>query len=552
MFAKKSNGKDSSGILFDSRTKAVMTTLPHGNQESIKEKIAAVREVVPNRSNHEITLVLQYYENNVSEVIAAFMEDGAASALKSWNYTGSKPAKKKNKKKGNNKQAVGIPEGDQPAKEEATESCQDGEEPNDSDKDVATCENSDVPYESHQNGVMRETLISEVPDDKSDDASSVKTDSSEKMKPVHVNRVASTVKPNRYSSNQNSRQNSVSISDDPTSLKSSRGKKGLEKSIKELSRHTLSFQRSSNLLAEEIEKSQKRLQQSFRELHQTLEEREKQLAKELNVVKQQATDLLSTRQEQAAKIKVTIDRADGMTDAELNELRIDIKHFVSERKFDEDLWRTCRFVRDHDRLIREVREYGEVVPVKNQFTQRRQSVSSTTSSLTQSEPSCSVVASPTEKTPSVPLVANAEAPPDFAINLSSTSLNASELTELHQKLQESLRQQGLQTKAASRPGTASRHPASSSSRETDRSNARVSSSSDYVAQMNGDGSVDVRLPARDQRQVSDRSGRRPTKTDADSGEATTVHRGNYRRGNSRFPRSQNNRTYGGQPGNSVN
>lgn len=547
MLAKKSNSKDYSDIVFDTRTKAVLTTRTHGNQESIKEKISAVREVVPNRSNHEITLVLQYYDNNVNEAIAAFMEDGAASALKAWNYTGSKPAKKRNKKKSNNRQSIVTSESIELTKD-AQGTNQTPLVQNDDDKCVAACENSAVSYdtyENHQNGVVDEALISEVPDDKSDDTSSIKTDASEKNKSFQTNHVSSTMNPSRYSSNQNSRQNSVSISDDSVLCKSSRGKKGLEKSIKELARHALSFQRSSNLLAEEIEKSQKRLQQSFKELHLVLDDREKQLAKELNDVKQQATDLLSARQDQAAKLKIAVDRADGMTDAELNELRIDIKHFVSERKFDEDLWRTCRFVRDHDKLIREVKAYGEIVPVKNQYTQRRQSVSSTTSSLTHSELSSNFVLSPIEKM-SVPVPAENEMPLCSTVSLCSTSLNASELAELHQKLQESLRLQGLQTQSMSGTGSTNKQ-LSSSNRKLGASERSGFLEGD--AQMNGNSSTRTSLPARDQQRGLDEDGRQAVLS---NGESYPAQRGNYRRGNSRFPRNQNNRMYGRQSGNAAN
>jgi len=507
-----------------------MTTLPRSNQESIKEKISAVREVIPTKSNHEITLVLQYYEYNVSDAIAAFMEDGAADALKAWNHTGNKPAKKKNKKKSTNKQTPGSSDNnhDSKALEGEANHVHDGlsyiEEDSVSGIDVSF----GLPN-TFENGTVYDSLTSEVPDDKSDN-SSVRTESSEKQRShfAHSNHKTSTAKLSRNSSNSNSRQNSLSLSDDLCMAKNSRGKKSLEKSIKELGRHTMSFQRCGNLLNEEIEKSQKRLQQSFQEMHRALDQREKELAKALNNVKQQATDLLRSRQEQAAKLKIGIDRGDGKTDAELNELRIDIKHFVSERKFDDDLCRTVRFVRDHDRLLREIKLYGEIVPVKNSYTQRRQSASSTTSPLTQSEVLCTL-GSPMLAAP----VVNSYTVPGSSITISSTTMNSSELAELQQKLQESLRLQGL-------PGNPTACVVSNQSHSTILPTI-VPSSKTPVPR----GSVQINGSVPDTRPLSGKGRRKGTTSEnKDSGSIPDSRHSNTRnsnkRGNAQFPRVSNN------------
>ncbi|XP_059499336.1 spermatogenesis-associated serine-rich protein 2 isoform X4 [Stegostoma tigrinum] len=91
--AKKQNQKDSTGVMFDTRFKAVMAQ--GGSNDNIKEKISAVRAIVPNRSNNEIILVLQHYDNCVDKAVQAFMEGYATEVLKEWSVTG----KKKNKKK---------------------------------------------------------------------------------------------------------------------------------------------------------------------------------------------------------------------------------------------------------------------------------------------------------------------------------------------------------------------------------------------------------------------------------------------------------------------
>uniref|UniRef100_A0AAV2LZK2 Uncharacterized protein n=1 Tax=Knipowitschia caucasica TaxID=637954 RepID=A0AAV2LZK2_KNICA len=95
--AKKNSHKDTSGVVFDTRSKMVMSQ--GGTAERMKEKISAVRAVVPNKSNNEIVLVLQHFENSVDKAVQAFLEGSAAEILKEWNVTGKKKPKKKKKPK---------------------------------------------------------------------------------------------------------------------------------------------------------------------------------------------------------------------------------------------------------------------------------------------------------------------------------------------------------------------------------------------------------------------------------------------------------------------
>ncbi|KAK3566526.1 hypothetical protein QTP86_034032 [Hemibagrus guttatus] len=95
--AKKNSHKDTSGVEFDTHSKMVMSQ--GGTFERMKEKINAVRAVVPNKSNNEIALVLQHFENSVDRAVQAFVEGSAVEILKEWNVTGKKKPKKKKKPK---------------------------------------------------------------------------------------------------------------------------------------------------------------------------------------------------------------------------------------------------------------------------------------------------------------------------------------------------------------------------------------------------------------------------------------------------------------------
>ncbi|MGH0155628.1 UNVERIFIED_CONTAM: hypothetical protein FKN15_031726 [Acipenser sinensis] len=60
------------GVVFDTQSKMVMSQ--GGSFEKMKEKISAVRAVVPNRSNNEIVLVLQHHDNSVDRAVQAFVD----------------------------------------------------------------------------------------------------------------------------------------------------------------------------------------------------------------------------------------------------------------------------------------------------------------------------------------------------------------------------------------------------------------------------------------------------------------------------------------------
>ncbi|ELW62672.1 SPATS2-like protein [Tupaia chinensis] len=66
---------------------------------NIKEKIYAVRSVVPNKSNNEIVLVLQQFDFNVDKAVQAFVDGSAVQVLKEWNMTGKKKNNKRKRSK---------------------------------------------------------------------------------------------------------------------------------------------------------------------------------------------------------------------------------------------------------------------------------------------------------------------------------------------------------------------------------------------------------------------------------------------------------------------
>ena len=476
MMARKNTIKtDNPGsIHFDPRTKSVMAETSH-LQDNIKEKVNAVREVMPGKSNNEIILVLQYYDYNVEKAIQAYVEDGGKQALTEWHYSGNTaPKKKRNKKK---KSTAGDSTTQLNGHVPSTEMVPNGIVPNgsvESDTEptktnslsdvsstvsslslspttctVPTPSMSDPDQTSHTVPLISTPPLSATSRSKSPTvvgSNATRTKSQSPVSNVKSPTQTSSGKPsqsatttsqnlssgnslpqntpnapsqlpvngsssqppvkdqsqppvndqsqppvNSQKQHQHSRQNhhSGSLSHRPrtSSERSSEGypvpkqvHKTLEKSVKDLHRQTISLERLRLILQEEVDKNYKRIKSVFDEMRACLNEREVELMKEMDQVKVVANDTFSTRQKNAIELKHSTDRAERMDDKQLAQLRADIKHFVSDRKIDEDLSRTTRFLYDSDYLKREISQFGEVVPVKCTYSLRRPSVSSVASS----------------------------------------------------------------------------------------------------------------------------------------------------------------------------
>ncbi|XP_078620368.1 uncharacterized protein LOC144887195 isoform X14 [Branchiostoma floridae x Branchiostoma japonicum] len=557
--ARKHHNRDSGVLVFDSRTNTVMAD--ELNPENIKQKISAIREVVLNRSNNEIVLVLQYHDYDVDKAIASFMEDGAAQVLKEWNFTGKKSNNKKKKKKNKAQQSQHAqqpaPQSEAPKEDDASSteaptegsvnldlvttataksddmhsptspSIESGIEPdsvpNESAVDPVVLDsmpNGPVPVTHDpsslpigvppsQDPVLPEASLSQGPEvvvmegsaDEGTKRKSGKTNpgkargkgrSRRLNSPSRLSVSSDRVRTISESSNRSqasshaAEKGAAGSTKRPASLdKGGSGKKpgaGLERSVKDLQRSTVSLQRYRNLLNEEIDASVKRIQTAFQELHQRLDDREVALMLELDHVKAQAIEILSKRQQQAVDLKVRTARAPTMTEAQLSELRADIKHFISDRKVDEEIGKTTRFARDQHTMLNTIDTFGEVVPVKCVYSTRRPSLSSVSSINTTS----SVSEPPTPTSPSRPFPPSPTANQkdevfDSLVTTGSVTvttapgMSTAEMVELQHRLQENLRQQvrpmGISTASPERrrPQTGSAPP-QGPGRDRDRTN----------------------------------------------------------------------------------
>ncbi|XP_040395448.1 spermatogenesis-associated serine-rich protein 2 isoform X2 [Cygnus olor] len=401
--SKKQNAKDPSGFIFDVQSNTVMAQ--GGTFENMKEKISAVRAIVPNRSNNEIVLVLQHFDNCVDRTVQAFMEGNASEVLKEWTVTGKKKNKKKKTKP--KPQAESSPGLADPGKLVPTE-----EEPS------ADLEKGGI-NGYHVNGCAHDTesvdSLSEGLDALSIDARELEDCESaapampDRTVPELENGIAGfdtkslTMHPSQSPSSlrqrpeQRSASRSLSrstagnsapaclpgarLDDVPISPANKKLGSNIEKSVKDLQRCTVSLARYRVVVKEEMDASIKKMKQVFAELQSSLMDREVALLAEMDKVKAEAMEILVSRQRKAEALKKMTDVAVRMSEEQLVELRADIKHFVSERKYDEELGRVARFTCDLDVLKKSIASFGQVSHPKNSYSTRSQCSSVTAVSL---------------------------------------------------------------------------------------------------------------------------------------------------------------------------
>lgn len=426
----------------------------------IREKIHAVREVVCKNkkySNDEIVLVLQHYELDVDQAIAAFLEDRSGMILTEWHHQGNNKTKAQKRKKQKARRKLRDAE----AKAQREKEKQRKEDEEERSSEASSNKENNTPNHNqngfHQNGVADDDLASEtssVPSSLLDDVTlpsvatlpkqengnaapavvstptppkqptptppppNGHTPSNDRvstpppvtpvnpppakpqqplpppqqpvlnnLKPVRSRTPSessshstqsskSSKKSNNKSSSGNltaSTSNNPSSNTNSTSPSSSSSlalsnKKSIEKASRDLQRCTVSFGRYRTLLNDEINDSYKRIKEAFEEITNALMNREVDLIRKMDHVKEEAFVLLSKREQRAKELKKQTDRVGSMTSQEMNELKSEIKHFVSERKFDEELGRTTRFTSDRQQLESLIMNFGEVYPVKNSYT----------------------------------------------------------------------------------------------------------------------------------------------------------------------------------------
>ncbi|KAM6215912.1 spermatogenesis-associated serine-rich protein 2 [Rhynchocyon petersi] len=412
--SRKQSQKDSSGFIFDLQSNTVLAQ--GGTFENMKEKINAVRAIVPNKSNNEIILVLQHFDNCVDRTVQAFMEGSANEVLKEWTVTGKKKnKKKKSKPKPAPESSNNIPDSSKLASIQ---------------EEQATPSSEKVGMNGyHVNGAINDT---ESVDSLSEGLETLSVDARELENPESATSDAqilgktgamlengvSDFEPKSLHSTQNSQHSrnaakafsrsitgpqlsNLGVEDVPLSSTNKKLGSNIEKSVKDLQRCTVSLARYRVVVKEEMDASIKKMKQAFAELQSCLMDREVALLAEMDKVKAEAMEILLSRQKRAELLKKMTDVAVRMSEEQLVELRADIKHFVSERKYDEDLGRVARFTCDVETLKKSIDSFGQVSHPKNSYSTRSRCSSVTSVSLSSPSDSSAAASSTCASAPSL-------------------------------------------------------------------------------------------------------------------------------------------------------
>ncbi|XP_078489503.1 spermatogenesis-associated serine-rich protein 2 [Ciona intestinalis] len=360
---------------------------------SIKDKINAVRAVVSNATNDDIVLVLQNNDNDVDKSIADFVEGRAEAILTQWRPAGpvkNKNKKKKKKQQKKNKQDVETqlngdtttfdPKVDDITKPDEAEPTTDQSRAAETLKLMLTdAEPNPEPQPTVQTKSKPPTAPQPPITNPTAPQPLLTNPTEDKPHPTHLYRAghrsrtsseSSVKRSNKKHVKSNLVQESTTIGSVQETATFNQNKKSIEKATKDLQRCSASFGRYRSLLNDEINDSYKRIKQTFEEANNALQDREVELMRSLDSLKEEAFKLLESREHRAIELKRQTDRVANMKPHQVAELRGEIKHFVSDRKYDEEIGRTTRFVFNREIITDVIPTLGEISGVKNSYSHK--------------------------------------------------------------------------------------------------------------------------------------------------------------------------------------
>lgn len=338
----------------------------------MSKKIDEVREVVQNRSSVDIAKVLEHFDYNVGKAIDAFVSDGGKEALSKWSEArsqlnsshssliseaGKRPVKQSNRPNLNDLVASVIDQYTSTSLSSTPAVSISPSEPHKPEVLLDTINRLNT--ETNLNGYKVTILGVETPGANQSNSSSTSPSS------VSVASSASFERPHQLP---------LDVPKFNKSYSNPNAKQLLEKPIKDLQRQTVQLGKVHSSIEQQVAVSSQLLNKTYQQLFSILTERKVQLERELKASSQIAISLVEQRQKKAANLKLLADNGLHLSDAQCNELRADIKHFVSERLLDEELAKINFFStqpNEVDRIAGDLGRLGCVANVKNEYSAKR-------------------------------------------------------------------------------------------------------------------------------------------------------------------------------------
>ncbi|CAD5124769.1 DgyrCDS13033 [Dimorphilus gyrociliatus] len=307
--------------------------------KQMRDLVQQVRKSCPSLSNHDTMLVLEYYNNDPERTIKAVRADGAKEALGEWNTTKQSASKKKKK---NNKKKVQNQHDDEKSDQPIA---------NGRDKKLENLHTALKNEATRPNSIQvhNQAESKTINNNHGVDASELRQKAKEAKQAGHRKRADS--------------EKMVPINFNPRPPHS-----GLEKSWKDLQRMAASLNRVQVQLSDISHQSVNEIKTSFRKLHDELNEREAQLMIEVDRVKSDAKTMLMNRHKKCMELKARCDRSSTLNEKEMAFLRTDIKHFVSDRRVDDQFSTATKYSAEFKELLEQIRNFGHLSGVKGHYS----------------------------------------------------------------------------------------------------------------------------------------------------------------------------------------
>uniref|UniRef100_A0A0N5AQQ8 SPATS2-like protein n=1 Tax=Syphacia muris TaxID=451379 RepID=A0A0N5AQQ8_9BILA len=317
-----------------------MASTKHDMEERkrMEQAVAKVREVVHTASKNDIMLALHIYDMDVDRTIQAFCDDGAQSALGSWERTGV--AKKKNRKKkkadSNTQKNTEVTSANVPATH-AVSSTQNTSTFKESEAARSVGVTTSEQVTESLNPILNKSTAHKKPE-----LSPKGSPGNRKSDPALV------IEPQRsmYKGTESEEETcSLAISN-----------------LKNFGEETKSVE---SAFEKQLDAAEDNIRAVFMGIRQLLADRESHLLAEVKRIHDDGVRVLAERRVKANELLDRSKRIKAMSDREKKGFRNEITRFCSERNDEADFEHTSRFVCDNKTMIKMVKNFGEVVGIKN-------------------------------------------------------------------------------------------------------------------------------------------------------------------------------------------
>ncbi|KHN81907.1 Spermatogenesis-associated serine-rich protein 2 [Toxocara canis] len=394
-------------------------------KKRMEEAVARVREVVHSASKNDIILALHNFDLDVNRTIQAFCDDGAQSALDSWERTGSGSSKKKAQKKKKTSAAPVTSTQAAPSKQQSM---------------PTTASNGHIDFNDRSspmaNGDMKAAPAA-VPSSVSAALEDIQSSAAKQKEPLTPSQP----------SNSPPIANLHILNDDQKT-------KVLSTEISSLKSYGAEIGKIETAFENELALAEENVRGVFKGIRQLLADRESHLLAELKRAREDGARVLNERRVQACELYERGLRIAAMSEREQAELHEEMTTFAAQTAAERENAHTSRFLYDNAQLIKLVKNFGQVVGVKGLLSGGSSATVTTTAqqqaafAIKHSTSHSSIVSSLGEDSGlgHISPVANEKHVVEVSnggICMKSDALSADELADLNKKLQETLKAQGI-------------------------------------------------------------------------------------------------------------